>query len=258
MFKYSKSFESIMNKLLIITIMVVMVSCLVGTTTMMGLSDSYATKQSKQVPPEKTTVQPERQSQQPSAAPGATTVPPERQSQQPSEAPESQRQTQSGFEPSNPAEQQEDENNVIDQKDEQIRDVQEEEGDDENNGDNGEQIERAEIDKKAPIAISGDNVFIVWFNDQNAPNNNSEILFRSSADGGITFADKINLSNTTAADSINAEIAADGRNVIVTWWEHNATSVETVVRASTDSGATFGPILSLSANGTIGETAEEG
>jgi hypothetical protein len=257
MFKYSKSFESIMNKLLIITIIVVMVSCLVGTTTMMGLSDSYATKQSKQVPPEKTTVQPERQSQQPSAAPGATTVPPERQSQQPSEAPESQRQTQSGFEPSNPAEQQEDENNVIDQKDEQIRDVQEEEGDDENNGDNGEQIERAEIDKKAPIAISGDNVFIVWFNDQNTPNNNSEILFRSSVDGGITFADKINLSNTTTADSINAEIAADGSNVIVTWWEHNATSEEPVVRASTDSGATFGPILSLSANGTIGETAEE-
>jgi hypothetical protein len=257
MFKYSKSFESIMNKLLIITIIVVMVSCLVGTTTMMGLSDSYATKQSKQVPPEKTTVQPERQSQQPSAAPGATTVPPERQSQQPSEAPESQRQTQSGFEPSNPAEQQEDENNVIDQKDEQIRDVQEEEGDDENNGDNGEQIERAEIDKKAPIAISGDNVFIVWFNGQNTPNNNSEILFRSSVDGGITFADKINLSNTTTADSINAEIAADGSNVIVTWWEHNATSEEPVVRASTDSGATFGPILSLSANGTIGETAEE-
>jgi hypothetical protein len=38
--------------------------------------------------------------------------------------------------------------------------------------------------------------------------------------GGVTFADKINLSNTTAADSIAAEIAADGSNVIITWWEH--------------------------------------
>ena len=129
--------------------------------------------------------------------------------------------------------------------------VQEEEDDDENTGDNGEQIERAEIDKKAPIAISGDNVFIVWFNDQNTPNNNSEVLFRSSADSGVTFADKINLSNTTSADSIDAEIAVDGNNVIITWWERNATSEEPVLRASTDNGATFGPILRLASNGTI-------
>ena len=43
------------------------------------------------------------------------------------------------------------------------------EDDDENNGGNEEQIEKVEIDKKAPIAISGDNVYIVWFNDQNTP-----------------------------------------------------------------------------------------
>jgi flagellar basal body-associated protein FliL len=41
-----------MNKLLVVTVVVVMVSGLVGATTMMGLSDSYTTKQSKQVPPE--------------------------------------------------------------------------------------------------------------------------------------------------------------------------------------------------------------
>jgi len=111
--------------------------------------------------------------------------------------------------------------------------------------------ERVEIDKKAPVIISGDNAYIVWFNDQNIPNNNSEVLFRSSADGGVTFADKINLSNTTAADYIAAEIAADGSNVIITWWEHNATSEEPVVRVSTDSGATFGPLLRLATNGTI-------
>ena len=109
------------------------------------------------------------------------------------------------------------------------------------------------IDKKATITISGDNAYIVWFNDQNTPNNNSELLFRSSNDSGITFADKINLSNTTTADSINAEIAADGNNVIITWWERNSTSEEPVVRISTDSGTTFGPILRLTSNGTIGE-----
>jgi hypothetical protein len=251
MFKYGEPFEPIMNKLLVILITAIIMIGLIGTTMTVPQA-SYATKQSKQVPPEKTTVTPQRQSEQPSEAPGATTVPSQRQSEQPSEAPESQRQTQSGFGPSNPAEQQEDENNVIDQKDEQIRDVQEEEDDDENTGDNGEQIERAETDKKAPIAVSGDNVFIVWFNDQNTPNNNSEVLFRSSTDRGVTFADKINLSNTTTADSINAEIAADGNNVIITWWEHNATREDPVVRASTDNGASFGPMLRLTTIGTIG------
>src|SRR5687768_7163174 len=32
--------------------------------------------------------------------------------------------------------------------------------------------ERIESDKKAPVIISGDNVYVVWFNDQNTPNNN--------------------------------------------------------------------------------------
>jgi hypothetical protein len=223
-----------MNKLLVVTIVVVMVSGLVGISPMMGgLSDSYATKQSKQAPSEKTTIRPERQTEQPSEASEDTTVRPERQSE---------------FSP----EQQED--NDIELKDEQIRDVQQEEDDNENNGDNDE--EQVEIDKKASIAISGDNVYVVWFNDQNTPNNNSEVLFRSSADSGVTFADKINLSNTTAADSINAEIAADDNNVVITWWERNATGEEPVVRASADSGATFGPMLTLATNGTIGQATE--
>ena len=216
-----------MNKFLIITITVVIALGIIGTTTMMALQASYATKQSKQAPSEKTTVRPERQTEQPSEASEDTTVRPERQSE---------------FSP----EQQED--NDIELKDEQIRDVQQEEDDNENTGGNEE--EQIVIDK-APVIISGNNTYIVWFNDQNTPNNNSEVLFRSSADGGVTFADKINLSNTTTADSINAEIAADGNNVIITWWERNATSEEPVVRVSTDSGTTFGPILRLASNGTI-------
>ena len=106
---------------------------------------------------------------------------------------------------------------------------------------------------RAPLAISGDNMYIVWTTDKNMPNNNSEVLFRASTDNGATFGDKINLSNTTTMDSINAEIAAtDGDEVIVTWWERNQTSEEPVFRASVDNGLTFGPLLSLGANGTLG------
>jgi hypothetical protein len=109
---------------------------------------------------------------------------------------------------------------------------------------------------KAPVAISGDSIYIAWWTN-NTANNNEEIMFRASTDGGATFGDKINLSNTTDAGSTRAEIAGEEDNVIVSWWETNQTSDTPVARISTDSGQTFGPTLMLASNGTIGE-AEEG
>jgi hypothetical protein len=108
----------------------------------------------------------------------------------------------------------------------------------------------------APVALSGDNIYITWWTN-NTANNNNEVMFRASTDGGATFGDKIDLSNTTDADSTRVEIAGEGSNVIVSWWETNQTSDTPVARISTDAGQTFGPILMLGKNGTIGE-AEEG
>jgi hypothetical protein len=67
---------------------------------------------------------------------------------------------------------------------------------------------------------------------------------------------RLNLSNTTGVDSINAEIdTARDNGVVVTWWERTtATSNEPLLRTSTDNGATFGPIMKLSTNGTIGSS----
>jgi hypothetical protein len=53
-------------------------------------------------------------------------------------------------------------------------------------------------------------------------------------------------------------IAAEGENVLVTYWELNQTSSEPVGRMSTDNGASFGPVLNLAANGTLGEAEGEG
>ena len=100
-----------------------------------------------------------------------------------------------------------------------------------------------------PIATSDNNVYVTWWTNKTG---NDEIMFRASTDNGITFGDKMNLSNTTEADSDDAEIAASGNSVYVTWWERNDTSVEPVARVSNDNGATFGPLLRLAANGTIG------
>jgi hypothetical protein len=77
-------------------------------------------------------------------------------------------------------------------------------------------------------------------------------MFRASIDNGVTFGNKINLSNTTEADSEDAEIAASGNKVYVTWWERNQTTEEPVLRISSNNGGTFGPILRLASNSTIG------
>jgi hypothetical protein len=104
--------------------------------------------------------------------------------------------------------------------------------------------------ENAPVATSGDNIYVAWWTNKTA-NNNEEIMFRASTDGGVSFGDKINLSNTTNADSWRVEIDSDADSVVVTWWETNQTSDTPVMRVSTDNGATFGPTLKLSTNDTI-------
>ena len=108
----------------------------------------------------------------------------------------------------------------------------------------------------APPAITGENVYVTWWTN-NTVNNNDEVLFRASTDGGVTFGDKINLSNTTNADSTRAEITSGADSVVVTWWESNQTSETPVMRVSDDNGETFGPTLILAVNGTIGVVSAE-
>jgi hypothetical protein len=101
----------------------------------------------------------------------------------------------------------------------------------------------------APLATSGNNVYIVWWSNKTG---NNEVMFRASTDGGKTFGDKMNLSNTPNTDSSDANIAASGNKVYITWWERNSTSNEPVARISIDTGHTFGPLLYPSQNGIIG------
>jgi hypothetical protein len=105
---------------------------------------------------------------------------------------------------------------------------------------------------KAPMVASGDNLYIVWWTNKSG---NWEVMFRTSNDSGQTIGDKTNLSNSTDADSQNAEIVAQDDDVYVSWWETssdpaNKTS-ESVLRISNDNGKTFGPTLMLGNNGTL-------
>jgi hypothetical protein len=109
---------------------------------------------------------------------------------------------------------------------------------------------------KAPAVVSADNVYIAWWTNK-TENGNEEIMFRASSDGGATFGDKTNLSNTTDADSWRVEIAGEGENVVVSWWETNQTSDIPVARISNDGGETFGPLMMLGSNGTLGSGEAE-
>ena len=86
--------------------------------------------------------------------------------------------------------------------------------------------------ENAPIATSGDNIYITW--STNKTGTNDEVMFRASTDGGKTFGDKINLSNSPNANSTRVEIDSDANSVVVTWWETNQTSDQPVMRVSND------------------------
>jgi len=111
-------------------------------------------------------------------------------------------------------------------------------------------VEAGPAGRKAPPSITGDNIYVAWWTNKTG---NDEVIFRASTDAGKTFGDKINLSNTTDADSTRVEIDSDADSVVVTWWETNQTDDTPVMRVSNDNGKTFGPTLKLATNGTIGE-----
>jgi hypothetical protein len=113
-----------------------------------------------------------------------------------------------------------------------------------------------ELLKDAPMAKSGDNVYVVWWSNRTGQ---SEVMFRASTDGGRIFEDKMNLSNSPDTQSRTAEILAVGDSVFVTWLELNENvhphTNESVLRVSTDAGQTFGPVINVGTNGTITTTS---
>jgi hypothetical protein len=101
------------------------------------------------------------------------------------------------------------------------------------------------------VAAYGDNVYVTSWDKKTG---NWEVFLARSTDNGETFGDSVNLSNTTDKSSDAAHNFALADNLYMTWWEtsKNGTTVP-VFRASNDNGETFGPVLKLPTNGTIGE-----
>ncbi len=107
------------------------------------------------------------------------------------------------------------------------------------------------------IAVSGSNVYAAWWNNKTG---DFEVMFRASADNGHAFGPKINLSNSPGVASTDAQIAAEGKNVYIIWWERSGNTAEPFLRISYDNGNTFGQkiMLSNATTAAIGSTTSGG
>jgi lipopolysaccharide export LptBFGC system permease protein LptF len=96
----------------------------------------------------------------------------------------------------------------------------------------------------APLATSGNNVYVAWPNDNTGHWN---VYFAKSVDGGKTFENTIILSapNKGSVVDQNVEIAASGSNVYVSWWTNKTGTLMPVFRASNDTGESFGKTMML-------------
>jgi len=96
--------------------------------------------------------------------------------------------------------------------------------------------------RDSQIAVSGNNVLIVWWEELEQ---DSDVFFIKSVDGGLNFSKPINLSQTSAK-SIFPQIISNEENVYVLWHDYAHGNGDIFLRESTDSGATFGSIRNLS------------
>src|SRR5215208_2296888 len=100
--------------------------------------------------------------------------------------------------------------------------------------------------EETAMAASGNNVYVLWSNDFDP--GTFDILYKKSTNGGTSFGDTKNLSNT-AGSSREPAVAVSGNNVYVVWRERESTTPgnqEILYRRSTNAGANFGSAVNLS------------
>ena len=95
------------------------------------------------------------------------------------------------------------------------------------------------------IASYGNNVYVIW---ENTPENNGQIFFIRSTDGGYKFSNPVNLGNNTGFLGFPRIGIFENNYVYVVW--HDA-SQDILFRRSSNGGDTFDKTINLSNNNTI-------
>jgi hypothetical protein len=101
------------------------------------------------------------------------------------------------------------------------------------------------------IAAWKNNVYVVWSEStQSFTDNNYDIYFKASSDGGITFGKTINLSDNPSF-SEHPQIAAVENNVNVVWTDNTSGHKEVLLRMSSNQGTAFGKVITISDENVI-------
>jgi len=98
------------------------------------------------------------------------------------------------------------------------------------------------------IAVSGNNVYIILTGFGSGVEDQDDIFFKKSSNGGANFSDTINLSNNIGS-SFNPKIAVSGKNVYVIWQDDTGNTggnTSIFFQKSSDSGTTFSQTINLS------------
>ena len=95
------------------------------------------------------------------------------------------------------------------------------------------------------VASDKSNVYAVW-SQGDFDSNLTDIFFKKSTDGGASFGDTINLSNSFNIHSTLPSLTLLKENVYTAWTEGPLNDGEVYYRRSTDGGASFGETVNLS------------
>jgi hypothetical protein len=108
-----------------------------------------------------------------------------------------------------------------------------------NDGDNWGRVNRLTSNaggSYAPtIAVSGDNIHVVWFDDTPG---NREIYYMRSSDNGATWGGRRRLTHT-AGSSFTPSIAVSENKVHVVWMDNTKGNYDIYYKRSTDNGVTW-------------------
>lgn len=108
-----------------------------------------------------------------------------------------------------------------------------------NNNNNGRSSSNPQLD----VSYADEHLYVTWqtvFED-----GNTEVFFRHSGDGGLTFDKTVNLSNTDA-QSAGQKMAVSDAYVYVVWHEHNSTLNDIFFKRINTGSSNFGRAINLS------------
>jgi len=90
--------------------------------------------------------------------------------------------------------------------------------------------------ERSSVAVSGSVVHVVWFDDRDG---NTEIYYKRSTDGGVSWGTDIRLTNNTAG-SYSPSVAVSGLVVHVIWEDTRDGNMEIYYKRSPDEGVSWG------------------